>query len=34
LEDSCIGDELMEMQQLLLPVERLRLKDYAIDMLF
>ncbi len=34
LEDSGIGDELMEMQQLLWPVERLRLKDFAIDMLF
>jgi hypothetical protein len=34
LEDSGIGDELMEMQQLLWLVERLRLKDFAIDMLF
>ncbi len=34
LEDSGIGDELMEMQQLLWPVERLRLKDFAINRLF
>jgi hypothetical protein len=34
LEDSGIGDELMEMQQVLWPVERLRLKDFANDMLF
>ncbi len=34
LEDSGIGDEHMEMQQVLCPVERLRLKDFAIDMLF
>jgi hypothetical protein len=34
LEDSGIGDELMEMQQVLWPVEWLRLKDFAIDMLF
>jgi hypothetical protein len=34
LEDSGIGDELMEMQQVLWPVERPRLKDFAIDMLF
>ena len=34
LEDSGIGDELMEMQQLLWPVEWLRLKDFAINMLF
>ncbi len=34
LENSGIGDELMEMQQVLWSVERLRLKDFAIDMLF
>jgi hypothetical protein len=34
LEDSDIGDELMEMQQVLWQVEQLRLKDFAIDMLF
>ena len=34
LEDSGIGDELMEMQQVLWPVERLRAKDFVIDMLF
>ncbi len=34
LEDSGIRDELMEMQQALWWVERLRLKDFAIDMLF
>ena len=34
LEDSGIGDELMEMQQVLWPVEQLWVKDFAIDMLF
>jgi hypothetical protein len=34
LEDSGIRDELMEMQQVLWPVERMRSKDFAIDMLF
>ena len=34
LEDSGIGDELMEMQQLLWPVEQLRSIDFDIDMLF
>jgi hypothetical protein len=34
LEDNGVGDELMEMQQVLWPVEQLRAKDFAIDMLF
>jgi hypothetical protein len=34
LEDNGIGDELMEMQVMLWPIERLRAKDFAIDMLF
>jgi hypothetical protein len=34
LEDNGIGDELMEMQEMLWPIERLRAKDFAIDMLF
>jgi hypothetical protein len=34
LEHSGIGDELMEMQQVLWLVERLRLIYFAIDMLF
>ena len=34
LEDSGIGNELMEMQKVLWPVERLRAKDFVIDMLF
>jgi hypothetical protein len=34
LEDSGIGDELMEMQQVLWPVEQLRSIDFDIDMLF
>ncbi len=33
LEDSGFGDELMEMQEVLWPIERLRSKDFAIDML-
>jgi hypothetical protein len=34
LEDCGIGDELMEMQQVIWPVEQLRVKDFPIDMLF
>jgi hypothetical protein len=34
LEDSGIGDELIEMQQVLWPVERLMVHDFVIDMLF
>ncbi len=34
LEDDGIGDELMEMQEILWPIQRLRAKDFAIDMLF
>ena len=34
LEDDGIGDELMEMQEILWPIKRLRAKDFAIDMLF
>ena len=34
LEDNFIGDELMEMQEMLWPIEWLRAKDFAIDMLF
>ena len=34
LEDNGIGDELMEMQEMLWPIKRLRAKDFAIDMLF
>jgi hypothetical protein len=34
LEDSGIGDELMEMQEMLWPIERLRANNFAIDMLF
>ena len=33
-EDSGVGDELMEMQQMLWPVEQLRAQDFDIDMLF
>jgi hypothetical protein len=32
LEDNGIGDELMEMQEMLWPIKRLRVKDLAIDM--
>ena len=32
LEDNGIGDELMEMQVMLWPIELLRAKDFAIDM--
>ena len=31
LEDGGIGDELMEMQEILWPIKRLRAKDFAID---
>ncbi len=34
LEDSGIGDELMEMQLVLWPVEQLRAKDFVMDVLF
>ncbi len=34
LEDNGFGDELMEMQEVLWPIDRLRAKDFAIDMLF
>ena len=34
LKDSGIGNKLMEMQRVLWPVEQLRAKDFAIDMLF
>ena len=34
LEDDGIGDELMEMQEILWPIKRLQAKDFAIDMLF
>ncbi len=34
LEDDGIGDELMEMQEILWPIKRLLAKDFAIDMLF
>ena len=34
LEDDGIGDELMEMQEILWPIKRLQGKDFAIDMLF
>jgi hypothetical protein len=34
LEDNGIGDELMEMQVMLWPIEHLIAKDFAIDMLF
>jgi hypothetical protein len=35
LEDDGIGDELMEMQEILWPIiKRLRAKDFALDMLF
>jgi hypothetical protein len=34
LEDDGIGDELMEMQEILWPIKRLRAKVFAIDMLF
>jgi hypothetical protein len=30
LEDSGFGDELMEMQEVLLPIKRLRAKDFAM----
>ncbi len=31
LEDDGIGDELMEMQEILWPIKRLRAEDFAID---
>ena len=34
LEDDGIGDELMEMHEILWPIKRLRANDFAIDMLF
>ena len=34
MEDDGIGDELMEMQEILWSIKRLRAKDFAIDMLF
>jgi len=34
LEDSGISNELMEIQQVLWPVEQLRAKDFSIDVLF
>ena len=34
LEDDGIGDELLEMQEILWPIKRLLAKDFAIDMLF
>ena len=34
LEDDGIGDELMEMQEILWPIKILRAKDFAIDVLF
>ena len=34
LEYDGIGDELMEMQEILWPIKRLQVKDFAIDMLF
>ena len=34
LEDDVIGDELMEMQEILWSIKRLWAKDFAIDMLF
>jgi hypothetical protein len=34
LEDDGIGDELMEMQEILWPIKRLLGKDFAIDILF
>jgi len=34
LEDDGIGDELMEMQEILWPIKRLWSNDFAIDMLF
>ncbi len=34
MEDNGIGDELMEIQEMLWPIKRLRAKDFAIDMLF
>ena len=34
LEDDGIGDELMEMQEILWPIKRLQANDFAIDMLF
>ncbi len=34
LADNGLGDKLMEMQKVLWPIEQLRAKDFAIDMLF
>ena len=34
MENDEIGDELMEVQEILRPIKRLRAKDFAIDMLF
>jgi hypothetical protein len=34
LEDSGFGDQLMEMQEILWPIEQSRAKHFAIDMLF
>jgi hypothetical protein len=34
LENSGVGNELMKMQQVLWPVERLMAQDFVIDMLF
>ena len=34
LEDNGISDELMKMQEMLWPIEWLRAKDFALDMLF
>ncbi len=34
MEDDGFGDKLMEMQKVLWLIERLRAKDFAIDMLF
>jgi hypothetical protein len=34
LEDNGFRDKLMEMQKALWPIERLKAKDFAIDMLF
>ena len=34
MEDSGISNELMEIQQVLWPVEQLRAKDFSIDVLF
>ena len=34
MEDDGIGDELMELQEILWPIKRLQAQDFAIDMLF